>query len=307
MNIFKNTLKITVVIALLFLFSCKKEPNEKQNEPNVNTLTDEIDKVVTIYQEGDIKLENIVDPDYKKIETSAPESYKEKVRQELEKSYSKQTTYLKSANNTVGVIRSGTCGSYQELYVHMDCEDSGAASSYTGWTGDCLVNSSKNIILRFCVVSGVDFGPTTHNYAILNLGFNALPIGVTRVVRLFDNEDTHNKNSATIAGSTVGLVGDCNFYYDTQLSFYLYPGDPSYTTPLPNLGFTYGVFGNWASTDNDKGKIFSDDEDNNNGNELYWQVWDRWGTLQPRQDIQGITSIIMKNGANTDIYINKVN
>jgi hypothetical protein len=160
------------------------------------------------------------------------------------------------------------------------------------------------------VVSGVDFGPTTHNYAILNLGFNALPIGVTRVVRLFDNEDTHNKNSANIAGSTVGLVGGCNFYYDTLLSLYYYSGDPNSTTPFPNLGFEYGVFGNWSintPTDKSSGYIFSDDEDSHNGNQLWMQYYfrDDVNDLRTIDPINGFPNVIMKNGANTDIFINK--
>jgi hypothetical protein len=78
-------------ITLFFLLSCKKD----QNDSNNNTLTNEISKVETIYQEGAIKLENKLSPDSSKIETSADESYKEKIRQDLEKSFSKQITYLK--------------------------------------------------------------------------------------------------------------------------------------------------------------------------------------------------------------------
>jgi hypothetical protein len=303
MNLFKNILKITVVITFLFLVGCKKEQNKEQNESSVNTLTDEIDKVVTIYQDGDVKIETIADPGFQKIETSAPESYKDKVRQELEKSYSKQTTYLKSAGNTVGVIKSGTCGSYKELYVYMDCEDSNNKTRIDGkWIGDIDVFGG-NVALHFCVITGAYFQPTNHDYAVLNLSTNSVPNGVYRVVRTFDNEDSRNQNSATLNGAPVKyLYGDCNFYYDTQLSFYYYPAVSS-ATPFPNLGFLYGVFGNWGSID-DKGSLFVDDEDGNNGNILVQQKWQN-NQLQPEEKTSGIPSVIMTDGENSVLYINK--
>lgn len=298
-----------MVITFLFLFSCKKEPNEKQNDSNVNTLTDEIDKVVTIYQEGDIKIENI-DPDLPKIETSAPESYKEKIRHELENSYSKQTNYLKSSGNMVGIIRSGTCGAYHELKLQMDCEDSRPATKKIGsFTGDCLVDAYRNIVLRICMVDGAYFVRTNHSYAVLNLSPNSLPIGVTRVIRLFDNEDSPNSNVLYVNDNQVSLpstIGECNFSHDTMLGFYYYPADPNSTASFPNLGFTYGVFGNWSSNTTDKGQIFSDDEDLHNANYLYQQTWNG-NILNPIQYISSIPSVIEASGENTNIYFNRVN
>lgn len=304
MNLFKNVLKATLVLALIFLFSCEKEQNV-----NNNTLTEEIGKVETRYQQGDIKLENIVDPNFQKVETSASESYKAKILQDLEKSYSKQTTYLKSAGNTVGVIKSGgTCGSYVELYMYMDCEDgSGNISAVNGWVGDCERTSGGNIILRFCVVNGAYFERTNSDYAVLNLtGLSSWPYGVNYIYRYFDNEDYQNANNFTLNGNALWdtWLGRCYLGANTGLGFYHYISNsdsPSY----PSLGFSYGVFGQFGSN---LGSIVTDDEDNGNANTCQTASYDyanlRLGTLYDRYtNIPSILNV----GNNTTLYVSKVN
>ncbi len=307
MNIFKDAIKITMIITLLFLYSCQKDQNDSSN----NTLTKETSEVVTKYKEGDIKLEFADNPDFLKIETSASESLKEKVRQELEKSYSKQTTYLKSGGNTVGVIKAKdvSCGSYQQMYLHMDCEDSGNNSAKSGWIGDCDKNSAGNVILQFCIVNGAYFEATNYDYAVLNLtGASSWPYGVSRISAYIDNENSGNINQCKIDGSlNTGSLGDCWFSYDTRLSFYYYP-HVSNSTPFPNLGFTYGVFGQFGNS-TDQGYIYSDDEDTNNLSSIIKQDYDYLNyklsnTIQSMPS--GITNII-SGVNNTKFWFSKVN
>lgn len=304
MNIFKNVFKATLVLALLFLYSCEKD----QNDSNNNMLTEEISKVETRYQEGDIKIENTLDPNFQKIETSAVESYKKKIIQALEDSYSKQTTYLKSAGNKVGVIKSGTCGSYQELMVFMDCEDgSNNISSVNEWVGDCGRDSNGNITLRFCVVNGAYFERTNSNYAVLNLtGLSSWPYGMGYIYRYFDNEDNNNANSFTLDGTPLWnyWFGRCYLGSNIGLGFYHYIANSSSPT-YPNLGFSYGVFGQFG---NSKGSIITDDEDNKNANSCQVASYDyanlRLGNLYNRT-----TNIpdILNVGANTTLFVCKIN
>lgn len=268
MNIFKNGFKIAMSISLIFLLSCEKD----QIDTNDKSLTEEIARVETRYKEGDIKIEIPWEPGFEKNEQITSPRYDLKIRQELEKSYSKQTTYLKSAGNTVGVIKNGSCGSYQELYIFMDCEDSGAASSETGWNGDCWVQpSARNVTLFFCVVDGAYFQRTNVDYAVLNLSSSAWPSGVSKIRNWMDNEDKGNINKITQGGTgqTNGTsIGGTNKYdnwygetgvgSNTMLGYYYYPKTTT-TTAFPSLnGISYGVFGSFGT---EKGQIFIDNED----------------------------------------------
>lgn len=290
MRSFKFSFIIAMLITILALYSCEKE----QIHTTQKTITDEISKVETIYQEGDIK-----------IETSASESNKEKFRQELEKSFTKQTTYLKSSGNLVGVIRSGgNCGSYPQLYWHMDCEDGRNISSKTGWIGDCDVNSSGNVILNFCIVNGAFFQRTNVNYAVLNLyGTANWPYGVSRIWGYMDNENGNNKNSdSQTSVHQLGNKGDCSFWDNTLLGMYYYP-QQSMANPFPNLNISYGVFGQFGSY---KGNILSDDEDS--GNDSSVTIWDfdySTGTLGSAYSTY--LPIIATIGVNTRIFFSKAN
>lgn len=294
MNIFKSTLKTFLVIASLFLLSCEKD----RNNLNDNTLSSEINKVETKYQEGATKLETIATPGFAKIETTASNVYKAKIRKELETSYSKQTTYLKSIDNLVGVIRDGSsCGSYQELDVQMDSEDSNCQSGGTGYIGGCTIDPGGNIILRFCIVGAYNFVRTSSDFAVLDLGGN-VPSDANGVTRYFDNEDSNNMNYARVDGTSFsGQYGGCNFGANTTLAFYFYPANINAPGSFPWLGVSnYIVLGRFGFS---RGTIYSDDEDTGNAN---------WLSQSPTH-ITGVnctTNIITPVGNNTMIYLSRV-
>lgn len=306
MNIIKNGLKITMCLALLFLFSCEKD----QNESASNMLTEEIGKVETIYKEGDIKIENTVDPAYQNVETSASESYKEKIRQDLEKSYSKQTTYLKSIGRVVGVIKSVTCGSYQELMIYMDCEDgSSNLTSVNGWVGDCTVDGNSNVTLKFCVVGDANFSGAQNDFAVLDLNGmlpeSYWPYGAGSIQRYFDNEDGSNKNRFSLGGTPLwGAYGKCNFINNINLAFHYYAGGVSNDVYCNvYLGFSYGVFGQFG---NNKGWINTNDEDNRNANSLIISPWNDKTASRPSYYNTGRVNNIVEGGQNTTLYVSKV-
>lgn len=293
-------------VFVLFIYSCSKE----ENDTPTTLISNEIEKVVTIYKEGDVKIEVSAQPGIPKIETQASEGYKDKIRKMLEESYSKQTTYLKSGGNLVGVIKSGSCGPYAVLKWFMDCEDSSQESSIGGTLfSDFSVNTAGNITMQFCAVNGAYFERSSSNYAVLNLiGNGSWPYDVDRIYATLDNEDNHNANSGsygttTWAKGTTHYLGDCRFYYDTSLSFYYYRSTTTNPKPMPNLSITYGVFGNIGSV---KSRIYSDDEDNNNGNDLWYAKYNTTNfKLDLLERVAGVSDVINQSG-NTELFISKV-
>jgi hypothetical protein len=323
MNIFKNILNVTMCLALLFLFSCEKDQISTEN----NSLTDEINAVVTKFDNGDVKIEFPWYPGFQKNEevSSASLDRAIKVQQELDKSYSKQTTYLKSAGNTVGVIKQGSCGQYKELYIYMDCEDTGAASSKSGtYFGECSVNSAKNITLLFCVVTSAYFQATNVDYAVLDLSSYGWPTGVSKIKNQMINETHANINACTeggtyniLTGINSGGTSKKNISYGetivtsgTVLTYYYYP-KVSTSTPFPTLGgIHYGVFGSFGAS-GDQGNILVDNEDGGSS----WVEISLWTNAQfsglgaptypvDRDDTGGVVKV--DHNRNTTLYFSKV-
>jgi len=296
MKLIKVFLTFIFIITLFFLISCEKD---QENIETLNYLTEEIGKIETSYKEGDIKIENINDGN--KIENDADFSLKDKIRNELEASYSKTHTFLKSGSNTVGVFKSGSCGSWPVLDIFMDCEDNNPQTSTSGWIGDSYRDGNKNVHFQFCVVNNAYFEHTNIDFAVVNLTAN-LPWGVSRIARYFDNEDKNNTNSVTYNGNRYsGLFGDCWFGGNTRLSFYYYP-KTTYQRPFPSLGISYGVLGRFGSN---QGSIYTDDEDKDNKNWCYLELFDN-SSYSYIKAYSGDIANIMDVGRNTRLYLSKV-
>lgn len=295
MKNFKILYSLSLGIVLFFLVSCEEEQDYIEKEIS---LTEEIGKVETIYQEGDIKIET--DNEGSKIETDADFSLKDKIRNELEASYSKTRSFLKSGSNAVGVFKNGSCGSWPVLSIYMDCEDSKGNSSASGWIGDSHVTGAKNVALLFCVVNNAYFEHTNVDFAVLNLS-NKYPHGVSRIFRYFDNEDSKNANQTTYKGSSYsGWFGDSWFGNNTRLTFYYYP-KTAYHNPFPSLGISYGVLGQFGSN---MGNIYTDDEDKKNANDCHLGLFNGYSfDSAPSGNIANIMDV----GRNTRLYLSKVN
>jgi hypothetical protein len=278
MNILKNGSNIAIAITLIFLLSCEKDQIATTND----TLGKEIAKIETSYQEGASKIETKLVSGIQKIETSASEDYKAEIRRELEKSYTKQNTYLKSGSGWVGVLKDGTCGSYQELNIFMDCEDGNWNTSGYGYVGNSSIDSNGNVNLVFCVVSQYHFARCQFDYAVLDISGNPLPSDVNGFTRGIDNEDNNNKNKVTLNGTTIsGAYGNNYFNTNTTLAFQFYPKNHStvancfgeFTQYMGIYLHDFGVFGKSQGTGSPTfvrrhGSITSDDEDSRNANSL---------------------------------------
>ena len=304
MNQLINKKLSLLAIAFVFVFtSCEQEPEEMEQ---LQTLTQEIEKIETLYKEGDIKIEN--DLSEEKIETVASPELMEKLERELLKSYTKQTTYSKtSAFGYVGVFRDGTCGSYEELYVKMDCEDRRTNSYEGGYTGDSGVVDGRheNVVFRFCFVPN-GFKRTTYDFAVLNVS-STVPSGISRIRRHFDNEDNSNGNILmrnNVRKYGFYQMGSNYFYKNTILSFLYYPRISTTNTPS-SVGFPYGVLGRFG---NAQGYIRSDDEDSRNANWCkLWKYNDTNNGYDSEKEIRSNIPNIMDVGSNTKLYISRIN
>jgi hypothetical protein len=302
MNYFKLIYGLVIALFFIILTSCEKEEPVSSG----TAITSEINKIESAYQKGIVKFETTAEEGFQKKETSANEDFKEQLRLELEKSYNKQRTYLKSASSVVGVIKNGSCGGYNELYWHMDCEDSNNQSSKSGWFGDCNVNSSGNIVFHICIVDGDFFERTNVDYAVLNFtGSSNWPFGVNSVIAFIDNEDANNYNSSSESDiEQFGWLGNCDFYSNTRLGFYYYPHQNG-SRYFPSLGFSYGVFGQFGSN---QGNIYSDDEDNNNSNFISRIDYNTTtNKLNNPYLVSSVSGVIQAVGNNTRLYASKVN
>jgi hypothetical protein len=222
---------------------------------------------------------------------------------------------LKSTSGKAGVLISSVISrdngivvcSNPHLQVHMDCEDNNPASKQSGWTGGSIVDGNKNIDLVFYITDVSNFTfLKDYSYAILRLDAN-LPTGVSSFTRNFDNEDKNNVNKAILEEigympKYVDSYGPCVFNSNTRLLFYYFPKNSSSSTnTFPYLGVSYGVLGSFGSN---QGYIYSDDEDKDNKNSMYAQLYNRTTgtyTSSINKNISGIIDV----GSNTKLYMSK--
>jgi hypothetical protein len=316
----KNTIKKIVLFTLIagLLYSC--EQAELIETETIDDITSEIEKIETIYQEGDIKIEN--DTSKEKVETLANSELMKEIHGDLENSFSKTTTSAKAARLYLGgygvfMGSGGNCGSYRKLDVYMDCEDSNPDTSKTGYTG-ASGTIGNNVLLRFCVVGGGTFSGNKFNedFGVLNLGYNRLVYKGSSVTRHFDNEDRRNRNYVRLNGINVrGALGDRRLggghtilgERNTRLTFHIfyksrYGGGSSF----PNLGFSYGLLGSFGSN---RGNIYFDDEDRKNANYCFFSKYDPVSSISnyaaPGKKISSSIPGFMDVGKNTRLKISK--
>jgi hypothetical protein len=289
----------------LALNSCQEQQLDIQEPVSV---TDELEKIETIYNGGDIEIENGNENFGEKIETDAPSALREKIEEELLGSYTKQKTFSKAqANNLVGVISNRACGYYQRLQIIMDCENRRPASYDSGWASGSYVYRG-DVVLNFCQIPNT-FVKTNFDYAVLNLTSN-VPNSTYRVDRLFDNEDNNNKNRSYFGGTRIyGWKGYTSLSgRNLQLSWIMYPKtSTAQNLPALQFGDSYGVLGKFGAN---RQVIHSDDEDRRNANRTNVYKYSNTGsrTLLPTGTERSSVLInILDEGRNTNLYISKVN
>jgi hypothetical protein len=296
------------LIMIITFLSCKKE-----NSVPEPSISQEIAKIETKYKEGDIKIETFLLPGESKVESRASNDYLSKILKRHELSGIKQKAPSKSSDR-VGVIKEigQSCGSYDELEITMDCEDSRNATHAYNWYGDNYVNG--NVTLRFCLVPKSAFQSSKYfQYAVLSLDYG----WVHMIERYFDNEDGTSINAVKLNGTTLsddeiyalggGISEDGN--YNMTLCFTVYEQDPTNgAEDFPDLSISYGVFGYFQVPNSAaaRGRIHTDDEDTGNDN-LEWYNWNLvYSSSDPEWD--DVHDIIepTEGGANTNLWMSRV-
>lgn len=231
-------------------------------------VQDTLEKIETLFYEGDEKNEFVYVEGSKKYETPLAEVIKNE--------YAIQTRAVGDALILKGP---GKCPG-NSFEVHMDCEDSRSMSAVRGYTGETYVDKSGNVIFKFCIVNSGLFISTNRapdlsdpilnrqNFAVISdrIKTDRNSHGFTR---FFDCEDSRTSNHYYLNGVQVrkeyvnsnnwGVHEDNNG--NITFSFWWVPLE------LPDFGnIGYAVFGGDGSIGTLNGTIFTDDEDSSNRN-----------------------------------------
>ncbi len=171
--------------------------------------------------------------------------------------------------NSANVCPSGSSA----LSIYTDDEDgtNDNVNSRYGWIG--ATESGANTRLYFCKVCANRFKPLStssdyvYHYAVLKLSANC-PAGSVEFGKTLDNEDYRNENSYW--GDIWPNAQDENY---THLKFCMFRSGSTTMSAFPDLGVAYGVFAGANFHSNyvipDRGGVFTDDQDGNNGNSYY--------------------------------------
>lgn len=256
------------VLTMAVLASCGENSGLMDNEEELNALTRSYE--VAVSDEDSLKVETRA---HKDTIQAIMDAYVTDImnRDAIAKEKVMRAAY--SENNLVAVFKVGSCGSYKELEITVDCEDRRGKSSTSGNVGDTYVDGNENVHLKFCLVEANRYYP---GGVLLIDRTPSCPYNLENiVVRGHDTEDSAEHN----------IVGGTHMEYDTKeevskwltqvgknvnLAWGFPKGDPLYYPVGPVSGIKYGLLSTpGAST----GTIFFDDEDSSNKNFL--QLWHR--------------------------------
>ena len=160
----------------------------------------------------------------------------------------------------VGVFKVGSCGSYKELEIKLDCEDKRTISKVTGKVGDSSVDKNGNVSFRFCLTEANRFYPggvlliNSHSYSN------------KAVLRHHDVEDSNPSSQVYINGVEQGdrLVGKyTSVTRDDAVLAWEPMGNRPWNVPVGPAYIQYGLV---VLPSQSCGRILVDDEDKNNKN-----------------------------------------
>lgn len=225
-------------------------------------------------EEGDtVKIETIADE--QAIQASMDE-YEQEImnRQSVAKERVMRTAYT-GITDVVGVFKVGSCGTYKELGLNLDAEDTRQNSKISGYVGDTFVDSNGNVRFKFCLTEATQYYPGGV-FLVDHISYNQFGGTLKVLVRHHDCDDKHTKN--TIVGSThpkyqrIEDLGGHTLVNSNAALAWAYPPYPlNQWGHIPGIGprnsIKYGVLA-YAPAIKDLGMIYVDDEDSSNKNWL---------------------------------------
>lgn len=230
--------------------------------------------------------EVVSEEDSLKIETRADASVIESSMQEYVTELNNRISVAKEkvmrsaygvTGTLVGVLKVGSCGTYKELSIAMDCEDKRDNSNTTGNVGDTFRDSNGNMHFHFCLTEADRFYPggvLLIDHINYNSKYTGLPMDI--IVRHHDTEDSGGSTSMSSEHSeynkldkiSKGLTNITPSHADLAWGFPR-PGNfsyPSYPPPIPAVGPSGIQYGLLVKQPSSTGTISCDDEDSGNDN-----------------------------------------
>lgn len=190
-------------------------------------------------------------------------------RLEVAKERVMRTAYS-AASPRVGVFRVGSCGSYKNLSIAIDCENGRSKTRVEGNVGNSFVDGNDNMHLEFCLVEAGNRYPG----GVFLVENAPATVESFTVVRYHDTEDGGHQSMWSddpfyADGSLNRITGlsklDSNatlaWNFDRNMSTW---GD----IPVGPIGINYGVL---SLSTMASGNLYFDDEDHNNKN--WAQLW----------------------------------
>ncbi len=298
---------LVVVCVMPTLTSCSDEEEQVVKEEWVVNLSPELQEKIDFgcisYSDlfTDEKIETEANAEYRKYIMSRNSN-----EFGINKTYRFNSDDEEDYSSFVGVIKDQTCSGYRELKIYLDNEDHRNINQHKGWMPGSITDN-HNLSFTVCIVPAVLFHSIGKDYAVIKLGrymdknFEYFPNGEFKASFLGLHLDAESNSPVTsISMSYVEDFGkgqEQKWFNTAETNDRLNPGvyvDSSkdlnmlllcfykenatrydsnnnlMSRGLPNLGFTYGVFGRiWEGYDNGEkymGWYRSDDEDNGNGN-----------------------------------------
>ncbi|MEG0012484.1 MAG: hypothetical protein RR706_10030 [Muribaculaceae bacterium] len=179
------------------------------------------------------------------------------------------------ADDVVAVFKVGSCGSYKELWLKMDCEDRRTTSYTSGQVGDTYVDGDGNVNFHFCLTEANRYYPG----GVLLVKHRSYNVGSTNpdhiYVRHHDTEDSDSYNDFFSTHSSFDTDVELSTGFtkisrsDLVLAWDFPMGYDFLGTPI---GPSYIKYGLLVMSHAATGEILCDDEDKNNKN--WGQLWE---------------------------------
>lgn len=264
--------------------SCSESSYLLDNEQELDVLTRSYEALVL--SEDSAKIETRADRDT--IQAIMDAYVTEMMNRNAVAKEKVMRTAYSTTNNLVAVFKVGSCGSYKELEIIVDCEDRKGKSNTNGNVGDTYVDGNENVHLKFCLVEANRYYP---GGVLLIDRPSACPHNLEQIlVRGHDTEDSAERNSVVCNHLDYDTPAKISTWF-TQIGRNVnlawgFPnfGDPLYPAIGPASGIKYGLLSNGAAS---TGTIYFDDEDSSNKNFL--QLWS-YGVSSPKDYPDGYHS-----------------
>lgn len=259
----------------IFFCSCSESSYLQSSEADLAELNQQYELAKTdeaVDEEDGLKIETSADASV--IEASMQE-YVTELKNRLSVAKEKVTRSVYGVpGKLVGVFKVGSCGTYKELHIAMDCEDKRGNSSTSGDVGTTYSDSNENINFHFCLTEANRFYPGGI-LLIDNIDYNTLYTGMDIIVRHHDTEDggttscsfANHPDYNSLEKISKGLTKITPLEATMAWGFPRVGGwDPSIPAPPRVVGPSGIQYGLIVKQPSSTGTIHCDDEDSNNKN-----------------------------------------